>query len=109
MKLKQSQLPSGVTGFFNDQNEWVATGSQMGRRDVIPDDRRQPAKLSMIRLDFVGGDYDKGGAYWGSGLPIYWAQGDCGEIVAQVFVRASNRTEAKSKVRETLPNAKFFN
>lgn len=110
MKLHEKQLPSGTTGFTDDSGRWICTGSAMGRRNILPDDNRQPCKLAMILLNWRDGGYDAGGAYWGRtpGEFIFWARGDCGEMNAQVFVRASSRTEAKAKVRESLPNATFY-
>lgn len=107
--MKAFTLPSGVTGFYDDNNKWVCTGSQMGRRNVLPDDAKTfPAKLRMIRLPFVDGCYDKWGAYWGAPANIYCATGDCEHETAFVFVRANSRDDAKSKVRESIPNAKFY-
>ena len=33
--MTMTKLPSGTTGFYNDKNEWVCTGSQMGRRSFV--------------------------------------------------------------------------
>ncbi len=83
-----------------------ATGSQMGRRNQLPDDREATIKLRMERLRFVSGDYDQWGAYWGGGSNswIYCAWLD----QVRVFVRAENREQAKLKVRDTLPQANFY-
>lgn len=95
-------------------------GAPMGRPKHIPndmDERELPVKLRMVRLRWVGGDYDQGGAYWGNsgGTSIYWAigylhEGDPkNEELVEIFTRSETRNEAKNKVRETLPNAKFHN
>jgi hypothetical protein len=89
-------------------------GAPMGRCNMLPDDPTLPCKLNLVCLRWVDGDYDEGGAYWGGPVNndpithIYWAYGDAGEVTAQVFVRASNRQEAKTKVLEKLPKAKFY-
>lgn len=86
-------------------------GAPMGRRNVLPADTNEPVKLRMVKLRWVDGDYDEGGAYWGSGngsSDIYYATGDASDVVAKVFVRAVNREEAKSQVKKLLPNARFF-
>lgn len=89
-------------------------GAPMGRRNVLPDDTTLFCKLNLVRLRWVDGDYDQGGAYWGGPIRnepvtyIYWAYGDAGEVTAQIFVRASNREEAKTKVLEKLPKARFY-
>lgn len=102
------KLPSGTTGFNDDTGKWVCTGSQMGRRDALPDNRNEPCKLHLERLRFIDGCYDQWGAYWGSPANLYCAWGDAGEIQAFVFVRASSRHEAKEKVLMKLPSAKFY-
>jgi hypothetical protein len=82
-------------------------GADMGRRNVLPDDRKAAIKLHLERLKWVDGDYDQGGAYWGGGSNdfIYCAYTDG----VQYFVRASNRIAAKELVRVYFTTAKFFN
>lgn len=83
----------------------------MGRPNVLPDDRWLPCKLRLVRLRMVDYDYDEGGAYWGGPSThgaMYRAIGDCGDVRAEVFVRATTRQEAKARVRERLPNARFY-
>ena len=108
---KLPALSKGTTGFYNERNEWQCTGSQMGRRDTLPDDRTAPCKLRLVRLRWVDGDYDAGGAYWGNsgGTSTYRALGDAGEVRAEIFVRASSRDDAKAQVRALLPNVRFYN
>jgi hypothetical protein len=81
-------------------------GAPMGRKNTFPSNRAIAIKLRLIRLRWVDGDYDEGGAYWGNpGRSfIYWAFG--GET--SVFVRAGKRAEAKGKVLGQLPNARFY-
>lgn len=86
-------------------------GAQMGRRDWLPADTTAPIRLSLVRLDWVDGDYDPAGAYWGrtAGTHIYRAVGDadCG-TVAELFVRATNRADAKAQVLRAVPGATFY-
>lgn len=107
LTMNKLSLPSGTTGFFNDQNVWTPTGSQMGRRNTLPDDRNVSPKLRLVRLRWVSGDYDQWGAYWGRNgcNHVYCAWGPTD---VQIFVRGITRTEAKDKVRELLPKAKFY-
>jgi len=107
--MKKLSLPSGATGFTNDAGQWVCTGSQMGRRNVLPENRSEPCNLRLMRLRLVDGAYDQWGAYWGSPANVYCAWGEAGEVSARVFVRAVSRVEAKAKVRKSLPAAKFYN
>lgn len=108
--MKPFSLPSGATGFTNDAGQWICTGSQMGRRDQMPDDPSQPAKLRLIRLPFVDGCYDRWGAYWGSPANVWCATGEMRgeEFTVFLFLRADSREQAKSQVREKLPQAKFY-
>lgn len=95
-RLPKLTLPNGSS----------RTGAQMGRHDVLPDNRDAAIKLQMQRLRWVSGDYDEKGCYWGGGSGdwVYCAWQD--EI--RVFVRGENREQAKLKVREKLPRAKFY-
>lgn len=105
--MTRLKLPSGLTYGYDSNNQRVCTGTQMGRRDILPEGERDfPIKLRMERLRFVDGDYDKWGAYWGSGNPIFCAWNDCEQVM--VFVRAQNRKQAKQLVRKELPQAKFY-
>ena len=119
MKMKnktRNSLPplsSGSTGFFNDEGKWICTGSMMGRRNTLPEDRSQSCKLHLVSMREADRTcYDSSGAYWGMWSPsaggMYRALGDCGEVRAEVFVRARDREEAKMKVRKSLTNARFY-
>lgn len=81
-------------------------GAQMGRRNRT--DQYESEPLRLYRLQWVDGDYDEGGAYWGNsgGTSIYRAVDKTG--ATEIFARASNREEAKELVREELPNAIFL-
>lgn len=70
------------------------------------DPASQTAKVSLqcVRLD--SGGYDKGGAYWGIGMPLYWAGSDCGTI--DMWCRAESREDAKARVLAKFPKARFY-
>lgn len=74
-------------------------GAQMGRKNVVG----EPGRLYLQRLNFIDGDYDAGGAYWGGGS-IYCAFNDN----TMFFVRAKNRKEAKSKLPAILESEYGF-
>ncbi len=97
-------LHNGSTYCTNADGQRICTGSQMGRRNCLPEDPAQPQKLRMERLRFVDGCYDQGGAYWGAPENLWCAYN--GE--AEVYVRAGSRAEAKAKVRTVIPNARFY-
>ena len=104
-----------------------ARGADYGRPNLLPIDQNINVKMRMEKLKWVDFDYDQNGAYWGrrAGEYIYcawcvptvdWPHIDNRKDViqrplplVQVFARAKNRKEAKSIVRELLPNARFFN
>ena len=106
MKLMKLTLPRGTTGFTDDTGKWICTGSQMGRRNSLPDDINASIKLQMEPLKWVDGDYDQQGCYWGggSGDYIYCAHAE----TVMIFVRAKNREAAKTGVLAVLPAAKFY-
>jgi len=85
-------------------------GAPMGRRNIIPDDIETAGKLYLNRLEWVDGDYDKGGAYWGGGMgdSIYRASGETATETVEVFVRAVTREDAKAEVTELIKSAKFY-
>ena len=87
-------------------------GASMGRPDTLPENPAAPVRLSLIRLRWVDGDYDAGGAYWGRvpGTWIFRALGDAdgGETVAELYVRADSRDDAKAKIRRRVPGATFY-
>ena len=93
MKLKLSHASSS----------W---GADMGRPNLLPDDCNAAIKLHLERLKWVDHDYDSGGAYFGGGNGDFIYCAYVKEI--RIFVRAKTRVEAKGKVKELLPNARFY-
>lgn len=79
-------------------------GAPMGRVSRIFD-AGQPCKLFLRRIYLDAQGYDNGGAYWGHGTPLYVAFSG----MTTIFLRAHTRQEAKAQLRQTLPNASFFN
>lgn len=99
----------GSTGFFREDGTRQCTGSMMGRRTILPEDRTEPVRLRLERLRLnSGGCYDQGGAYWGAPETVWCGYGDGSEVAVEVFLRADDRAEAKDKIRAMLPNATFF-
>lgn len=74
-------------------------GAQMGRGGGLPFDTT--SKLRLYRVPIDSGGYDKGGAYWGLGAPLYCAEDEDGEVM---YFRASDRDAAKLR----FPNATFY-
>jgi len=80
-------------------------GAPMGRCcNFLPD--FVGVKVHLQQVPMVDGDYDKGGAYWGGGSPLFCAWGDNEKLGEQVFtfVRASTREAAKLLI----PGARFY-
>jgi hypothetical protein len=107
--MKPPKLPSGLTGFHDDNGKWICTGTQMGRRSWHGHDATQSVKVYLRREYLRDGCYDSEGAYWGGPDNLYRANFDIGDTNEDIFLRADSREDAKEKIREQLPNAKFFN
>lgn len=108
-------LPSGVQYSYDNTGARICTGSKMGRPNELPaHPKTRDIKLSLVRLRLVDGCYDYQGAYWGAPDNLFYASANfhCEILddwcVCRVFVRASNREDAKRKVRKFLPKARFF-
>ena len=72
-------------------------GAPMGRsNDHIS------GKCYLQPVQFVDGDYDKGGAYWGGGRGTMrlWVAQDSEE--GQMFVRANTRNDAKRLIQDDM-------
>lgn len=99
-------LPSGVRGFFNDEDPrgWTCTGTHFGRRDTLPEREGPPVKFRLLRLPFVDQCYDRWGVYWGAPANVWCAWSG----PYRVFVRANTRSAAKGAVLLKVSGAKFF-
>lgn len=63
-------------------------------------------KIHLQRIPLDSGGYDRGGAYWGSGLPIWCAEDSEWN---RVYFRAPNRAHAKQTVVDNYcQGAKFY-
>lgn len=77
-------------------------GSPMGRSSC---DRFDDGKVRLYRVPLNRGGYDRGGAYWGLGLPVYCVETIGGECA---FLRAQNRNEAKAILQKQWGDLKFY-
>lgn len=95
-------------------------GAPMGHSNQLPENVYVPIKLQMEKLKWVDYDYICDGTYFGGGSGDYiYCAHDTGKggpyfqhdntPVNYIFVRAKNRIDAKKKVRNYLPNARFYN
>jgi len=81
-------------------------GASMGRQDnpsLWPNATR---KFTLQRVPLNQGGYDRGGAYWGHGWPLYWACCESGSI--EFFFRAGDRAAAKLELLKRHPGATFY-
>lgn len=93
-------------------------GAPLGRCALWPANRNAPIKMHLCRMRLVDGDYDAGGAYWGAPmwnrpderLWVAWGYDleSSEECMVRVIRRAESRSRAKDKIREDLPNARFY-
>ena len=82
-------------------------GAPMGRREKVTE-HGAVIRMHLARVRLNQGGYDSGGAYWGTGAPLYRAWGDGPEEVQEVYLRALTHEDAKRKVREQFPRATFY-
>jgi hypothetical protein len=54
------------------------------------------------------GDYDRWGAYWGSGTPLYRVWKEAPGVTVDAFFRAADRDAARAYVKERIPGARFY-
>jgi len=104
--MKPPFRENGLCYGFGPDGKRVCTGAQMGRCDVLPDDRTQSVKLHLRRVPFVDYCYDQGGAYWGGPANLWCAWGD--GVVIYVRDPDWDREAVKAEIREVLPNARFY-
>lgn len=62
-------------------------------------------KVSLRRVRLNSGGYDRGGAYWGLGQPLYEANDDCGNTI---IFRATNRESAKAHLKADFDDLIFY-
>ena len=93
----------GETVRYTYTKAYSQYGASMGRPDCI-NEAETVKKLHLERVRLNSGGYDPGGAYWGQGAPLYVAWGDGQEM----FLRASDREEAKEIAKGVFKHAEFY-
>lgn len=82
-----------------ERNVSCKYGAPMGRDHHGSGALAGKVRLRRVRLD--SGGYDKGGAYWGHGEPLWYAESDRSAIVghetegADCYFRSASRDAAK--------------
>jgi hypothetical protein len=80
-------------------------GAPMGRRTGPDYLETSAGPLYLRRIRINSGGYDDGGAYWGTGTPLWWVADQDGNAN---FFRASSRDAAKRLVLADWPEARFY-
>lgn len=81
-------------------------GAPMGRAGERSEHNiLEEGKFYLMRVPLNSGGYDKGGAYWGIGAPLYYFEGPSG---VSGYVRGRMRSMAKAEVLKRCPNATFY-
>jgi hypothetical protein len=82
-------------------------GAQMGRMGAKGDpDEALKFRVYQVHLD--SGGYDNGGAYWGSGTPLFRALAEGVDQQVELYLRAEHRLAALQLVLDEYPKARFF-
>ena len=84
-------------------------GAPMGRAAVrsieVKGQHYGPSrKMHLRKVPLDAGGYDRGGAYWGIGSPLYVAYDDD----FRAFFRADDRDDAKAQALTVWPLASFY-
>ncbi|WP_234049863.1 MULTISPECIES: hypothetical protein [unclassified Xanthobacter] len=79
-------------------------GAPMGRRSNAYLETCA-GRLRLVRVPLDAGGYDKGGAYWGLGEPLYCVADQDGNTA---YLRAKSREYAKSVILADWPEATFY-
>lgn len=108
MKTRLPYHRNGLRFGYGANGERICMGAMMGRENAIPQDYNgERLSLRRVPLGDSGGCYDPGGAYWGSGSPLWCAWGETATEQLEMYARASNRNEAKAKFKTILEGARF--
>lgn len=81
-------------------------GAQMGRTSTIPEGTSEEdvRHLEITASDWVDGDYDAGGAYWGSGIghcDLVWCAYNRNRGI-RIYVRSATESDALDTARSYL-------
>lgn len=71
-------------------------GAPMGRHAGPANAQGKSQRYNLVRVPLDSGGYDRGGAYWGVGAPLWYATND----ERSEYFRARTRDAAKEYVRE---------
>lgn len=82
-------------------------GAPMGRGGNPHVDPDYDGLMYLQHIPLDSGGYDRGGAYWGTGVRLYGYATAEGDWEESGYIRAEDREDAKEKVREMYPKCRF--
>lgn len=80
-------------------------GAPMGRHTGANYLDTDAGPLYLRRVPLDSGGYDRGGAYWGCGQPLWYVADQDGNAR---FLRAASRDAAKAAIAADWPGARFY-
>lgn len=78
----------------------------MGRRTHKGELDEEECRMRLRNVPLDSGGYDRGGAYWGLGDPLYCCVSPCENC--WWYLRAKHRDDAIAQVLEYYPKVKFY-
>jgi len=91
----------------NDPMGWCGNpsrGAALGRPTIS--NGEPEGKMTLRRSYLNSGGYDRNGTYFGCGAPLYWFADEGGNVDG--VLRAGHREQAKAKVLQIHPTARFY-
>lgn len=83
-------------------------GASMGRTNQHnPEAMCLPVTFELVRLAWVDGDYDSGGAYWGHETGEWIYRASCPEHEIELWIRATSDAQAQEQILADYPKATF--
>lgn len=101
MTGEEERGTNAMTEYYS--KAYSAWGASMGRNSGGTPEQNELCKLHRVPID--SGGYDPGGAYWGTGEPLWRMQFDGGEHYARAhsryaaFLRFSEKLKVDFRVR----------
>ena len=91
------------TGWMGDRKRGASHGRPAKRPTIDP--AQVCERLSLQRAHLNAAGYDRGGAYWGIGAPLFYYANATGTLDG--YVRGRDRAAAKKAVLAKYPNVVF--
>ena len=105
MQGRQKYKTNAPQGWGGDPKR----GAALGRASIdlsVDEAQNFKGKLHLRQVKLDAGGYDSNGTYFGHGHQLYWCANEDGTV--DFVLRAHSREDAKSKVHNTYPGARFY-